>query len=157
MNLLLFFIEKGRRPIYLLDNIIYKMIIEKKEEKSQVRKNDFILIGILLLISLMGFFLYSTIIKQDGEEIRITLKGELYKRVSLSKEQVIEIMTPEGGKNIIEIKDKSVIMKEANCKDLICVHHKPISYHGETIVCLPNKVVVEVISQKKSTVDTIAN
>lgn len=133
------------------------MIIEKKEEKSQVRKNDFILIGILLLISLMGFFLYSTIIKQDGEEIRITLKGELYKRVSLSKEQVIEIMTPEGGKNIIEVKDKSVIMKEANCKDLICVHHKPISYHGETIVCLPNKVVVEVISQKKSTVDIIAN
>lgn len=140
-----------------LDKIAYKMIIEKKEEKSQVRKNDFILIGVLLFICLIGFFWYSNIIKQDGEEVHITLKGELYKKVSLAKEQVVEIMTSEGGKNIIEIKDKSVRMREADCPDLICVHHKPISYHGETIVCLPNKVVVEVRSQKKSTIDTIAN
>ena len=33
-------------------------------------------------------------------------------------------------------------MLEANCPDEICVHHKPISKNGETIVCLPNKVVV---------------
>ena len=47
-------------------------------------------------------------------------------------------------------------MKEANCRDLICVHHKAISGNGESIVCMPNRIVVEVVSDEESQLDTIA-
>ncbi len=46
--------------------------------------------------------------------------------------------------NVLLIKDGQASMTEADCPDLICVHHKPVSREGETIVCLPHKLVVEV-------------
>ena len=46
-----------------------------------------------------------------------------------------------------EIKDGKVTMKEADCKDQICADHKAIEKSGETIVCLPHKVVIEIRSE----------
>ena len=47
-------------------------------------------------------------------------------------------------------------MIEADCPDQLCVHQKAISKDRETIVCLPNKVVVEVKSKTESEFDSIA-
>ena len=47
--------------------------------------------------------------------------------------------------NIIIIKDGKASMAKADCPDKICVNHAAISKKGETIVCLPHKVVVEVV------------
>ena len=44
-------------------------------------------------------------------------------------------------------------MIEADCPDLICVHHKPISRQGESIVCLPHKVIVEVTGEESAQED----
>ncbi len=57
----------------------------------------------------------------------------------LAKDKEIEL---EG--NTIEIKDGEVDVTEASCKNRICVNHKKIEKKGESIVCLPNKVVVEI-------------
>ena len=48
---------------------------------------------------------------------------------------------------VILIKDGKVTMKEADCKDKICADHKAIEKSGETIVCLPHKVVIEIRSE----------
>ena len=47
-------------------------------------------------------------------------------------------------------------MKEADCPDQICVRHKAISKSGESIVCLPHKVVVEISSEEEQDVDIVA-
>ena len=39
---------------------------------------------------------------------------------------------------------------QSRCPDQICVHEKAISADGESIICLPNKIVVEVESDKES-------
>ena len=54
------------------------------------------------------------------------------------------------------IENGKVKMKEADCPDQICVHHRAISKNRETIVCLPNKVVVEIVSSEESELDSIA-
>ena len=46
--------------------------------------------------------------------------------------------------NTLEIRDGCADMTDADCPDKICVNQKAVSRPGETIVCLPNKVVVEV-------------
>ncbi len=46
--------------------------------------------------------------------------------------------------NIISIKNGTVFMKEADCKHQICVKHKKIENAGESIICLPNRVVVTI-------------
>ena len=49
------------------------------------------------------------------------------------------------GKCILVISDGKADMESADCPNQICVHHGAISHTGETIVCLPNRVVIEVI------------
>ena len=39
------------------------------------------------------------------------------------------------------------MMRKADCKDQICADHKAIEKSGETIVCLPHKVVIEIQSE----------
>ena len=44
-------------------------------------------------------------------------------------------------------------MIEADCPDRLCVKQKAICKNGETIVCLPHKVVVEIRSQEENLLD----
>lgn len=46
--------------------------------------------------------------------------------------------------NTVEIKNGKVRVSSADCKNQICVNHKPISKKGESIICLPTKVLAEV-------------
>ena len=48
------------------------------------------------------------------------------------------------GKCIMVIENGEVYMESADCPNQICVHHSAISHNGETIVCLPNRVIIEV-------------
>ncbi len=47
-------------------------------------------------------------------------------------------------------------MTEANCADQVCVHTRPADREGQSIVCLPNRVVVEVRSLKKDAIDGVS-
>ena len=47
-------------------------------------------------------------------------------------------------------------MKEADCPDHLCMKQGEISHKGETIVCLPNRVVIEVESNQDSEFDAVA-
>ena len=70
----------------------------------------------------------------------------------LTEDRRIEI---NHGTNILEIKNGEASMIEADCPDQICVHEKAISADGESIICLPNKIVVEVESDKESELDAV--
>jgi hypothetical protein len=58
----------------------------------------------------------------------------------------LPIHTGEGGEqvNVLVIKDGEAYVQSASCPDGICAAHKPISRQGESIVCLPHRVVVTV-------------
>ena len=60
--------------------------------------------------------------------------------------QLFEIIT-DMGYNIIEVRDGGVYMTEADCPDKYCVSQGRISEIGQVIVCLPNKVIVEIRSK----------
>ena len=59
--------------------------------------------------------------------------------------------------NHLMIKDGQADMTEAECPDQICVEHKSISKNKETIVCLPNKVIVEIVGGEDTELDAVAN
>ena len=46
-------------------------------------------------------------------------------------------------------------MQDASCPDQLCVDQNEISYDKESIICLPNKVVVTVTSDIESDLDGI--
>ena len=81
-------------------------------------------------------------IRENGATAVVTVDGEERYRCSLFIEKEIEI----DDTNTLVIKDGAADMISADCPDQICVKHAPISNVGETIICLPNKVVVTIES-----------
>jgi hypothetical protein len=120
-----------------------------------IRKNDMILIGAIIIIAVAALFIVQ-LTKSDGARVVITVDGENYKTLDLNKDTTVNITKHDENKNIIEIKDGKVKMIEANCPDKLCVKHNSIHYNYETIVCLPHKVVVEIVDGEESDIDMIA-
>lgn len=118
-----------------------------------MKKGDKILI-LVLLVAAIGFALFFFLRAEKGGYARITANGEVKAELPLSEDTIYQVETEEGF-NIIQIQDGYVTMQEADCRDQICVEHKKIHLTGETIVCLPHKLVVEIIGEKKAAYDMV--
>lgn len=120
-----------------------------KSDGLKKGKNDLILVGIILSLSLVGFLIFKLTMK-DGNRISVSINGEEKYSYSITDNVETDIITGDNGenKNILIIKDGKAYIKGATCPDKICVGHRPISKDGETIVCLPHKVVVSVTEEK---------
>ena len=84
---------------------------------------------------------------EEGNQIRVMLDGKIYGTYSLSKDQTIEVKDGDFY-NRIRIEDGKAYMEEANCPDGYCEEQGKISGHTQTIVCLPHKLVVEVLENE---------
>lgn len=120
-----------------------------------MKKKDLILIIVLLAVAAAGFFAVKVMQSGQGALVVIRIDGSEYGTYPLSEDQTIEIDN-SFGHNVLVIENGSVHMEEADCPDLICVKHAPISHNRETIICLPHKLVVEVSGGKDSAVDATA-
>ena len=125
---------------------------------KRIGKNDiFFLMGIVLLATVLIVVFYSTH-SQKGSYAKVTVDGKVYGEYSLFESQTVEIKNQDGDiTNYLVIKDGYADITEANCPDKLCAKQKKSSLDRETIVCLPNKVVVEIISNSSSDVDAVAN
>ena len=90
---------------------------------------------------------------KEAQEAVVTVDGEVYGTYSLAKDQTIEIQ--DG--NRLRIQNGQAKMEWADCPDQLCVHQKAISRTGESIICLPNQVVVSVQGSKEGKLDGIVN
>ena len=118
-----------------------------------MKKNDWILVAVILLLAGIGFLVYTNLGKHNAGFVKVTVDGELFGTYSLKREQEIKI----NDTNYLMIKDGQADMIEADCPDQICVDHIAISKNKETIVCLPNKVIVEIVGGEDGEIDVVAN
>ena len=82
------------------------------------------------------------------------MTGEMKEKIEYENQE-IEIQSSAGTNGVL-IEDGNVRMKYSDCHNQICVEHAPISRSGESIICLPHKLVVEVRGGKEADVDAIA-
>lgn len=123
----------------------------------KIRKRDmiFLLVTAVVCLVLLGYYYLGH--GDKGAIAVVTVDGEAYGEYQLDEDQVVEIKKDGKVTNTLTIADQKADMTDADCPDLLCVHQKAISKDGETIVCLPNKVVVTVESSEKSDMDAVAN
>lgn len=105
-----------------------------------------VLAGIIYLV-----FLGSA---EDGGKAVITVDGQVVQELPLDEDTTYQVDTPEGY-NIVEIKDGWADVIEADCRDGLCADQKRIHKTGETIVCLPHKMVVTIEAGTENTVDAV--
>lgn len=116
-------------------------------KKNKIR-NDVILAAVIVVIAVAGL-LFINFTKVQGDKVVVKVNGVETHSYSLSENAQFEIKTGENNENInvVVIENGKVRVTEADCPDGICKKYRPISYVGETIVCLPHKVVVEIVSE----------
>ena len=122
-----------------------------------LKRNDIILIVCLLLAAAIGL-IYLFLLRSSGNTVKVTVDGKLYGTYSLSENRTEDIISGENKQfhNRLVIKDNKAYIESASCPDGICVAHRPIHRNGESIICLPNKVVVTVVSNGSADIDIIA-
>lgn len=113
-------------------------------------RNDVIFIAVLLLtVSAFGLCFY--LLRGEGDRVVVTVDGKEFGSYSLTEDVTVEICTGAQNENlnVLVIKGGKAYVETATCPDGICAGHKPISREGESIVCLPHKVVITVYATEE--------
>ena len=124
---------------------------------NRKNRNDVLFIAVLLLIVVLAgaafFFL-----RGEGDSVTVSVDGKHYGTYPLHTDLTLSIRTGEGGEqqNLLVIRDGKALVESATCPDGICAAHKPISREGESIVCLPHRVVITVHTTDGEEPDIIA-
>lgn len=127
--------------------------------ENKINKNDIILVLLILAVAIaayLGLLFFRESHTKNAEAV-VTIDGAEYGRFPLNQNVTEKIELADGSYNILVIQDGEADVTKASCPDGICVHHKNIRMQGETIVCLPNKVVVEIQNGEEAGLDDIAN
>lgn len=119
-------------------------------------KRDIILVLVMLAVAMMALLIINYGVKKKGTYAVVKVDGQELYKLELDKDTTVDVAGYQGGLNRIEVKAGKVSMTEADCPDELCVKTGKISRTGETIVCLPHRVVIEIKStQGGNTIDSV--
>ena len=112
-----------------------------------MKKADIILIAVTVAIAgVLLVFLYG-VNNSTGAYVQIEIDGVITETLPLDTDTVFEIITEDGGVNLLVIENGNAKVTEANCPDGICKNHAQIHRNGESIICLPHRVVITVVNE----------
>lgn len=106
---------------------------------------------ILLLLVLVGAACAAYVLLRPagtGVVARITLDGKLVEEIDLSavtQAYTFTVEGPGGFTNTIQVEHGRIRVREAGCPDQVCVNQGYISDGTVPIVCLPNRLVIEIV------------
>ncbi|WP_236914706.1 NusG domain II-containing protein [Clostridium sp. Cult2] len=110
-------------------------------------KGDKYLMVFIVVISILSLsYVKKSAFNNKEKYISIQVNGEEIKKIIFDTNLIgktIPVET-EYGYNLIEIDDEKVRVIEADCPDQLDVKQGYISKVGEVIVCLPNRLVIEI-------------
>ena len=122
----------------------------------KIKKADIIVTLGLFFISLgINFIINKANQKYDGDILVVEQDGKVIERLPLEEDNTY-VARYGGHYTKIVIKDKKAMIVEADCLDQICTHMHPIDKEGESIICLPHKLFLQVESgenKKKNKVE----
>lgn len=107
------------------------------------------LVLVLLAASVLAAALLFRL-RENGSRVEIYRDGTLVETLPLSQDAAYTYRAEDGGSNTVVIQDGQVAVTQADCPDQVCVRHGPTDRTGDPIVCLPHKLVVEVVGGEDS-------
>lgn len=120
----------------------------------KLTKGDIILVALLIVFSIfLAFYMSKVSDETDKKYVSIQINGEEIETIEFSKDiigKTYKIET-EYGYNILEFGDEEVKIIDASCLDKLCIKQGIINKIGHLLVCLPNRLVVEIKSNNGTT------
>ena len=116
-----------------------------------MRKADYLLIIVMLIAAALGYGIFAMqgnssnkilIIKHDNAIVeRIPLKG-----ITAETKLAINV---QDGTLIVRYDKNGAWVEESPCPDKICIHQGKITKPGETVACVPEKVLLTIEEPQK--------
>lgn len=137
------------------------MKIKEFIKSSRLKPWDGIIVLLLILSSFIPVIVFAlqqqntptvekqAVLRVNGKEIR---SFDLYEG---QETYTFNYEDPDGEYNLIEISGDRIRIKEADCGDQVCVRRGWATNNGETIVCLPHKLVIEIQASDGSDIGDI--
>jgi hypothetical protein len=130
--------------------------LEERIDLGKVTLLDIIVIALILFLStavILHDKLGINLPSAGAAEAAVFQDGKLCQRLKLDKDQEVVLF---NGRMLLELKDGRIRVKESDCPRRICLHTGWIQHPGETIVCVPNKMVIEINASGSPRVDAVA-
>lgn len=129
----------------------------KEEEKDfyRITRVDWIFIALILGFSIASFWLSHNLVHKSSPGAKMVLvyqKDKLLEQTELEKDKIISIL---NGRMQIELKSARARVLNSDCPHQICKNMGWIKHNGETIVCVPNQVLIEVKSKGPAVIDAV--
>lgn len=117
--------------------------------------------GLIVIIALIAAACILAVVfwfmnKGPASSVVIKVDGNVVKTVSINQNQTINVEGYNGGYNIVNIENGVVDVREADCDNQICVNSSTITKPGQTITCIPHRVIVEIVGGSDG-VDSVVN
>lgn len=103
-----------------------------------MKKLDFIVIGAICLVAAALACVFMCV-KSAGTTLVVKQNNKVIAEYPLDEDRKVKLSG-----NTFVIKSGKVYMSSADCKNQICVKTGVIEKRGECIVCLPNRVILEI-------------
>ena len=113
-------------------------------EKLRFSKGDWLAIGLVLVLAAVVFSCFLPGRNESAADAEVYLDGQVVKTVALTENQTFRIS--DRYQNEITVKDGAIAFTASNCPGEDCVHSGSIHSPGRSLVCLPNRVEIRVIS-----------
>lgn len=121
-------------------------------------KYDKLLICLSLLTALILYLIFGYVFALgSASTVQITVDGEIYGEYKFSQitdEKIVDIKT-EFGHNTVVIEKNGAYVSYADCPDKVDVHSGRITKPGQIIICVPNRLSVQILGDKTD-VDVVA-
>lgn len=117
--------------------------MENKRGKTALKRGDLYLIGGCLLAALVCCGLW-LLLRRDGGTVIVEQEGRETARYALDVDRTVRIEGP-GGYNTLVIEGGQARLSDADCPNRLCVKTGSIRHGGESIVCLPHRLVVRIV------------
>ncbi len=131
-----------------------KTFFSKKTNNDPSKGNlPALILGLILLLLALGscaYLLWGSLRKPAPARIRISQNGQVIREISLGEvtEPFEFTVTGENGSyNTIRISPEGVAVTEASCPDKICVRTGIRKDSLLPIICLPNRLVIEILEE----------
>ncbi|WP_028543831.1 NusG domain II-containing protein [Paenibacillus taiwanensis] len=130
-----------------------------------MKRGDLILIGVVIVAAL-AFFVPKWLFQNQSENMHnanvyaeISVDGKLFKKVKITKEEQLIPVKTDHGLNVLKVHDGGIEMFDADCPDKVCLSFGFVTRAGDTIVCLPHRVLVELKSEsgEESDLDAVVS
>ena len=106
-------------------------------------RNDIILLAVILAAA---FAVWGVIrlAMPAGRYAVVELDGKTIASYPLDTDIRVEIPSEGGHINVLVIRDGKASVESADCPDKLCVRQRPVSKAGQTIICLPHKLIIRI-------------